>query len=52
MIPEHMYTSVEMYLADNGQEAHAVRALLEIVRKQDRALDEMQVQIADLIARS
>jgi hypothetical protein len=48
MIPEHMFTSVEAYLADDGQEVHAIRALLEVVRRQDRALDEILAELEDL----
>ena len=49
MIPEYMYTSVEGYVADEPpQFTHAMRSLLEIVRKLDGALDEATVRLDEL----
>jgi hypothetical protein len=47
MIPEHMYTSTEMYAKDE-ENAHAFGAVLAIVRQQDKALDDLRSEINSL----
>jgi hypothetical protein len=49
MIPEHLYTSVEMYV-DEEETQHAFRALLAVVREQDKAMTEMREQVDILLS--
>lgn len=44
MTPEHLYTSVEMYVNEDETQ-HAFRALLAVVRAQDKAMTEMREQV-------
>jgi hypothetical protein len=49
MIPEHLYTSVEMYVEEEETQ-HAFRALLAVVREQDKAMTEMREQVDILLS--